>query len=648
MPKPAAASPDPESTPSDASPTHAQENGARTGVAFTRESVDARIDALDAERADARRKASARLAQRGFIESVGDGADAAVGASGPWCGALIVPGIATPVPATVALPPKFPDVLPRVSVNRADLPRRLAHVEEDGHVCVIPSSGVLLDADRPAALVDEALDRAARELARGVSGESDDDLQSEWLAYWQPTDAARTYMICRATGPARQIVTARANGPAPLGAGVDLLAESGEEARRWAQRLGGAATATGSAFFVPFVSVFPPPDFGIAWSVRDVLTLIDTHSSPADAAALRQFLNATTLPAIVAMSLPEAPAGTGRRLIAVRVEKLEKDAAKAAANGFRPGHVPMWRRLQVTAGSAVGRLKLERVDGEYMRARGGAAASLAEATVVVVGVGSVGSEIARNLAALGVGQLRLIDADVVGPENVHRHVLGVRQLWRFKASALAEELSALFPHLSIEGVPRRVEDVLMDGRDQLLDADLIVVAVGDETLERRLNRLMAVGPPRVHAWVEPLGVGGHALACALRDHQRVVGGGAGCYECLFVLDEVLGRVNTAALTAPGQEIRLSLAGCIGTFSPFSALDARRTALEAAELGAAILTGALTEASLLTWRGERTAFEQAGYRLSRRAALIGPAARIIVPGHEFARAECTVCGAQGVA
>jgi hypothetical protein len=61
-----------------------------------------------------------------------------------------------------------------------------------------------------------------------------------------------------------------------------------------------------------------------------------------------------------------------------------------------------------------------------------------------------------------------------------------------------------------------VDNLLMDERDTILDADLIVVAVGDETLERRLNRLLAGGPPRLHAWVEPLGVGGHALPATSR------------------------------------------------------------------------------------------------------------------------------------
>jgi hypothetical protein len=399
---------------------------------------------------------------------------------------------------------------------------------------------------------------------------------------------------------------------------------------------------------IPISRAFAPPDFGTAWTVRDVRTLLDDHCRPEDVAALQKYLDTTPLPVIVALSLPEAPLGTGHRLVAVRFEKPNKEAAKASAKGFRPGHVPTWRRLQVTAGSAVGRLNLERLDGEYLRGRGGGAVALAAATAVVVGVGAVGSEIARSLAALGLKRLLLVDDDKLRPENIHRHVLGARHLWRNKATALAAELNGLFPHLDIEGAPRRVEDVLKDERDKLLHADLIVVAVGEETLERRLNRLLTGGPPRVHAWVEPLGVGGHALACNVADPARGPGSGFGCFECLFVLDQALGLVNAAALTAPGQEIRRSFAGCAGTFSPFSALDARRTAIEAVELAAAVLSGAIRETSLVSWRGERTAFEEAGYRLSRRAALLGPGTRVQVAGRQLARAACKVCGQQGAA
>jgi hypothetical protein len=456
------------------------------------------------------------LEQRGFEPLAGtDGSPTGV-PNATWSGTIHVQGMARPVAVRVELPPRFPDTLPRVRVDRGDLPRRVAHVEESGYVCVVQDSGVMIDADRPADLVDEALDRASVVLARGVAGHSDDDLHSEFLAYWKPTDSWPTYAICEATGPARSLFFGRASGPAPLGKGMHLLADSEWKGRAWVERLRGQVTSAGSAFFIPLVGAFEPPEFGAAWTVGYIRTLLNSHCRPEDAVSLNAFLGTASFPAIVAMSLPEAPPGTGRRLVAVRIEKLGKEKAKALAKGFRPGHVPGWRTLQVTAGSVVARVNLERVDGEYLRARGGAAAALAQAVVVVVGIGSVGSEIARNLAALGVGRMLLIDHDEVRPENIHRHVLGARQLGCNKATVLAAELSALFPHLDITGAPHRVDNLLMDERDTILDADLIVVAVGDETLERRLNRLLAGGPPRLHAWVEPLGVGGHALPATSR------------------------------------------------------------------------------------------------------------------------------------
>lgn len=281
----------------------------------------------------------------------------------------------------------------------------------------------------------------------------------------------------------------------------------------------------------------------------------------------------------------------------------------------------------------MGRPDLQRLDREYLTARGGAGA--VERTVVVVGVGAVGSEAAANLAALGVGRLRLIDPDIMAAENVHRHILGVRHLGEPKVTALATELASRFPHLSFDTRQQRIEEVLKTDAAFVVSADLVVVALGDETLERRLTRLLAGGPPRVHAWVEPLGVGGHALLTKPMH--------AGCYECLYAADPQFGLRNRAALSAPGQEIRRSLAGCAGTFSPFSALDARRTALEAAELAARALTDSTEPVALVTWRGEHSEFEAQGYQVSDRARMLAPGARSRTVGTEFARTDCPVCG-----
>jgi hypothetical protein len=218
---------------------------------------------------------------------------------------------------------------------------------------------------------------------------------------------------------------------------------------------------------------------------------------------------------------------------------------------------------------------------------------------------------------------------------VHRHVLGVRNLDNEKAVALTAQLRSRFPHLTFEARKSRIEDLLLDDSQFVTDVDLILFALGDETIERRLNRLLIRGAPRIHAWVEPLGVGGHAFACGLST--------PGCFECLFRYDGRGALFNSAAFVEPGQPIQRSLAGCAGTFSPFSAFDARRTALEAASVALAVLSGEQKESVLASWRGDRKDFENSGYRLSPRGADTRHGARVFLTSRDLAVRACNVCG-----
>jgi hypothetical protein len=347
------------------------------------------------------------------------------------------------------------------------------------------------------------------------------------------------------------------------------------------------------------------------------------------------------LPQTIILSLPEATAGGGRRLVGATINRPVKGLSQFAADGFRARKIPAQRLLHLMRRAVVERIRPERADHAFLVARGGAAAQLAKATVVVVGAGAVGSEILRNLAALGVGKIRIVDPDVMQLDNVHRHVLGVHDVGRSKALSLTVELEFCFPHIDVTFRPSYVETVLASEPEYLLAADVIVLATGEETLERRLNRLLLLGPPRLHSWLEPLGLAGHAFACGGRELGGVVP--RGCFECLYKITRPYGLFNRAALTAPGQEIRHTFAGCAGTFSPFSPLDARRTALGAADLAARVLTGTATMPLLASWRGLHSAFEEAGHLLSERALEIAPGAQVEVSGRALWRDDCPACG-----
>ena len=76
---------------------------------------------------------------------------------------------------------------------------------------------------------------------------------------------------------------------------------------------------------------------------------------------------------------------------------------------------------------------------------------LRAASVLVVGVGGLGSPISLYLAGAGVGRIGLVDDDVVSIHNLHRQVLyGEDQVGQSKACCAAERLGRLNSEVQIE------------------------------------------------------------------------------------------------------------------------------------------------------------------------------------------------------
>lgn len=76
--------------------------------------------------------------------------------------------------------------------------------------------------------------------------------------------------------------------------------------------------------------------------------------------------------------------------------------------------------------------------------------TLAESTVMVVGLGGVGSSCAEALARGGVGNLISIDGDVVEPSNLNRQALAfVSTIGRGKAEVMEAMVADINPDCTI-------------------------------------------------------------------------------------------------------------------------------------------------------------------------------------------------------
>jgi adenylyltransferase/sulfurtransferase len=99
---------------------------------------------------------------------------------------------------------------------------------------------------------------------------------------------------------------------------------------------------------------------------------------------------------------------------------------------------------------------------------------LKNAKVCIVGLGGLGSPAALQLAAMGVGHLRLIDYDIVEISNLQRQILySVDFLGYPKVEAAAERLRELNPNIVMEPLPLVLNadnaEAIIEGMDVVVD-----------------------------------------------------------------------------------------------------------------------------------------------------------------------------------
>ena len=139
----------------------------------------------------------------------------------------------------------------------------------------------------------------------------------------------------------------------------------------------------------------------------------------------------------------------------------------------------------------------------------------------IVGLGGLGSPAALQLAAMGVGHLRLVDYDIVEISNLQRQILySTSFLWYPKAEAAAKRLRELNPFIETEPLPLSLNED--NAEDIIRGTDVVIDGLDSMKPRYALNRAcQKLGVPYVFA----------AAITTFGNASTIVPGRTACLEC---------------------------------------------------------------------------------------------------------------------
>ena len=117
---------------------------------------------------------------------------------------------------------------------------------------------------------------------------------------------------------------------------------------------------------------------------------------------------------------------------------------------------------------------------------------LKHASVMVFGVGGVGSHCIEALARSGVGKLILIDNDTVSLTNINRQSIAYHStVGRYKTEVMRERIADICPEIEVETyemfvLPDNLEELILKRPDYVIDAiDTVTAKIGIAELTKK-------------------------------------------------------------------------------------------------------------------------------------------------------------------
>ena len=257
-------------------------------------------------------------------------------------------------------------------------------------------------------------------------------------------------------------------------------------------------------------------------------------------------------------------------------------------------------------------LSIIRIDVNYLSSRTSFLSNvIANKSILLIGCGSIGGYVFHNLIKSGCKNITLVDNDIMKPENIFRHFLGVESTYSYKAVSLANYAKKTLPEVKVKAIPERIEDAIIDCDLDFNDFDYIVSATGNHTINRWLNKYILenkILKTTFYIWNEPLDIGCHVARINIKDRND--------YRDIFSIDGT-GILDLSSYAKNGQTFAKTYSGCNGTFISFgSTLSVESSTLFMSLLKREV-EGRLKNNIIASKKGDDYYFNKAGFAVSNR-------------------------------
>ncbi|MDA3876850.1 MAG: ThiF family adenylyltransferase, partial [Halothiobacillus sp.] len=497
---------------------------------------------------------------------------------------------------------EFPFSLPRVAVENGPDLFSWPHLEENGLLCLVPNFATS-NFSQPVQLVENILGAACELISENLAQVNYDEFRNEFESYWRYKCDITVASIFKPCGPTREISMWK-------GEREWFFGDDKSELKIWLNnrfcKKSFRDFKLGSAFLVWLDYPWIPSEYPL--SPKDSLEFMQRHIPNSHLHSVSKFIDGG-LSILVA-----APSSNGvcfaaltHRLPQPLFRGPGKPGVNQIAKGFRPKKVPP--RLQLTrALSPSAKLvpaSVTRADPAWIHGRDqdNVQSLLKDSVVLVIGVGSLGSEIVSLLAKSGVGNITLVDAETLEWANISRHQLGAKFVGRSKVLAMKQFTNEMLPHINISTVDQNFLITNDELIEQIMASDLVISATGHWETSVLLNNLQinrAETTKIIFTWMEEHAFAAHSV---LIDRSR----DDGCLLCGFNLN------GSPKMTVTHWDVdqTRSTPTCAGAFMPYGAVNLSLAASLAAGHCIDVLCNVSSPTTHRLWVGNKLDIEAAG-------------------------------------